>query len=179
METVDILIIVVDHLTTRFNTIGRWWLIVGIVAIGLADVAMTSFINHKDDLAFSFNQLETAARIVDLAAISPSRLPEDPDKFDEIISDLPASSNIRRHTVYARSTKAKFRIERPTHALSASTVAKISVASDCRTVTYPFAGEHYVVQVTDDMGCMMSTTARYGRDRLLAKVITNRRLWRP
>lgn len=168
----------VDHLTSRLNTLGRWWLIVGIVAIGLADVAVTSFINHKDDLAFSFNELETAARIVDLAAASPSRLPEDPDESDEIISavDLPASSNIRRHGFDARFTKAKFRIERPTHASSASAVAKISVASDCRTVTYPFAGEHYVVQVTDDMGCMMSTTARYGRDRLLAKVITN---WRP
>jgi hypothetical protein len=168
-----ILRVVVGQSSKRVNGVKRSMLVAGIVFVGLFDLAFTTFINHEELVRLPEQPPIEVADTVRSAAVT---VPLDIDPVDiEVLPQPPT-----RYT--ATSRPAKFRrtfIERKglndDHANLAGMNASLST---CRTVSYPFVGDGYIVQVTDDVGCLTSASLRSKRDHLIAKTFAPRqRRW--
>ena len=166
----------VDFVTNRLNNARQLMLIFGIVAVGLSNLVITSYINHKDDLSTSLAALQTAAHMIDRADVASSTLPLFSDRDSMATPAEPIVDKRKRRKMAFHPAVTNYRLTRPIVASLPTSIAHISVpAVDCTTTTFPFVGENYVVRVTDPTGCMSLSSMRYRKDRLLAKVLINKK----
>ena len=171
-----ILRVVVGQSSKRVNGVKQLMLIAGIVMVGLFDLAFTTFINHEELVRMpSQPPIEVANN--ELSASIPLPLDSDPDG-PVVLTDASVSP-----TRYAKV----FRSAKLTRNATVGTVARRSPIShrmdltslnaslsNCRTITYPFIGDEYVVQLTDDTGCLSSASLRSRRDHFIAKAFAPR-----
>ena len=170
----------VEQSIRRANGFKQWALIAGIIVIGLLDLAFTTFINLQDQVISPVPQVAIAS----FNESSPS-LPE-PQDVTEDQSKITLSSSQQQtrlasthYFVRARRTTVKDQSVRKVAEIDHASFADLKEpAAECRTVTYPFVGDYYVVRVTDDTNCLTSASLRSRQDRLVAKFILSKRISR-
>ena len=136
--------------------------------VGLLDLSVTTYLNIEDLSAMRV-VLPVDERSIDQLAF-PSDLFVEPGQ----IATAPADRSVRR----TKSTYSYDSRQSPDHRSQRNAMAVLKRPSagftgrrtaNCRTVTYPFIGEYYVVQVTDETGCLIGGSLRSSKIRLLAK----------
>ena len=137
------------------------------MSVGLLDLSVTTYLNIEDLSAMRV-VLPVDERSIDQLAF-PSDLFVEPGQ----IATAPADRSVRRtKSTYSydsrqspdhHSQRNAMALKRPFAGVTARRTA------NCRTVTYPFIGEYYVVQVTDETGCLTRGSLRSSKIRLLAK----------
>jgi len=165
----SILTNVVDHFTNRLNSYRQFWLIIGIITVGLLDLGLTTFIGLEDLSAMPF-VLPINERAHSPAALSPD-LFIDQDALSPSLPDATVASAGSVNRVRKDSRNQADRRGQKTGVIPKSSVALLSsVPVNCRTVKYPFVGENIVVRVTDEVGCLSSQSLPYTKDQSIAKV---------
>jgi hypothetical protein len=160
----SILTDMVDHSTSRFNTSRQWGLIIAIVAVGLLDVAVNSYLSNEEIVSLR-PTLPSTIHAIDQPDVSQTPLAPLPDQIETFAPPTTSGNTVRR---YAAAVKIDRRARMNKTAVPM--VANLrEPAANCQTVTYPFVGEYFVVRVTDGTGCFNSVTASYRADRLVAK----------
>jgi len=171
MGRTGILTFVVDRRSKRINRVQRYLLIVGIVAIGVLDVAFTSYLNGIDADPVAKSIVRTNAK--------PTNLPVASDPFEQPAaqaeltttaetSDSSSSSNESSHH-YLKASFSALENKKAHHKNSREQVASSAARFDCRIVSFPFIGTGVYVQVTDSSGCPTMNSSRNRRGNLLAK----------
>jgi len=127
--------------------------------VGLLDLSVTTYLNIEDLSAMRV-VLPVDERSIDQLAF-PSDLFIEPGQ----IITAPAARSVRelKSTGHRSQRNTVAVLKRPFAGVTARRTA------NCRTVTYPFIGEYYVVQVTDETGCLIGGSLRSSKIRLLAK----------
>ena len=172
----------VDRSSKRANKVQRWLLVVGIVAIGILDVAFTSYLNGLDS--------DPAAKTVSRTTVQPTNppvtndlleqpaAPDEPDAIAETSDNLPTANEISHH--YPKASLSGLQNKKVDHINLTSSRRQIALSApplDCRVVSYPFIGTGVYVQVTDSTSCVTVSTLRNKRGRLLAKTSASSTRW--
>ena len=165
----SILTDVVDHFTNKLNSYRQFWLIIGIITVGLLDLGLTKFIGLEDLSAMPF-VLPISERAQGPAVLAPN-LFIDQDAVSPSLPDVTMASARPVNRVRKDSRNQADRRGQKTGVIPKSSVALLSsVPVNCRTVKYPFVGENIVVRVTDEVGCLSSQSLPYTKDQSIAKV---------
>jgi hypothetical protein len=169
----------VGQLTNGLNTVKRIAVLSAIVAVGLLDLAVTTYISHEEIFDTPQNVVSRTGSFVAAPAVGSQPALAEVNTNDESLASVPV--NIGRTEPSVRATGFP-RIDRRRRFRNNVAAAVIPVklsqpAAECRAVSYPFVGDEYVVQVTDETACLTLTAARYRRDRLIAQVVPRRNRW--
>jgi hypothetical protein len=149
-----------------------------IVAVGILDVAVTTYISHEEMFDTSQNVISRTGQLVAPPIVENQLL----------LPDLDADSNlvaVRRNNVVvvARDIKAILprRVDRrlrPQNIIAAVVPLKSAQpVGGCQAVSYPFIGDEYVVEVTDNTSCLTQVASRYRRDHFIAQFVPRRYRW--
>jgi hypothetical protein len=175
IDGTGILTFVVDHSSKRINKFQRWLLVAGIIAIGVLDVAFTSYLNGLDADPVAKTAVRTNAPPASLpVASNPFEQPAAQDELTTTAetsdSSSPADEISNRYFKASLRTGQNRKFNHINSAASRRQLA-LSVAQpfDCRVVSYPFIGTGVYVQVTDSTGCPTMSRSRNRRGNLLAK----------
>jgi len=165
---------VVDQSSKRVNRVQRYLLIVGIVAVGVLDVAFTSYLNGIDGEPVSKTVARTSVHPTNPpVSIDPFEQPaaqDEPDTTSETSDSLSSTSEISHHYLKASSAAVEYKRGRHNSISSRRQIAFAAAPPlDCRVITYPFIGTGVYVQVTDNTSCLTARSSRNKRDLLFAK----------
>lgn len=174
IERIGILIFVVNQSSKRVNRLQRYLLIVGIIAVGVLDLAFTSYLNGIDAEPVSNTVARTnVSATTPPAAIDPfeQQAGQDDLTANAGTGDSPSSTSDSSHR-YLKASFSALENKRADHKHSISSrgqVASAAASLDCRIVTFPFIGTGVYVQVTDNTGCRIGDSSRNKRSPLFAK----------
>jgi hypothetical protein len=167
---VGILTFVVIQRLNKLNAVKRAMFVSAIVAVGLLDLGFTTYLSHEDLFDSPQNIVGKANALGAPSAIqSQITLPE----VDTAGTELDVANSGVRATWLGRTIR-QFREFRPRATVAALPVKFVQPATPCRTVSYPFVGDQYVVQVTDETACMNMTAAKFRREHLIAQNLPRR-----
>lgn len=161
----------VDHSSRRANKVKRWLLVTGIVAVGVLDVAVTTYLTNGDatDMtSSSVAKVDLRTKPAQTQTNESSAVPySDIDTEPAVTSNDDQSAYTNVVGSRRESSRRRFRNVREAKYRSV-TVNEVSEL-DCRTVAYPFVGTYYYVRVTDNVGCITTNVSRSRSDRLIAR----------
>ena len=158
----------------RINKVQRLLLVFGIVAVGVLDLAFTSYLNglddHPADLAAVRTNVQTRSAPLQNYPLERPAAQDGPD------TATPGDSFAEAHATSPRYFKASLstvRTRRSRYVTSSSSRSQIVAAApsqfDCRVVSYPYIGTGVYVQVTDSIGCLNASNYGNRGGRLLAR----------
>lgn len=166
----------VHRSSKRTNKVQRWLLVVGIITIGVLDVAFTSYLNGLDTDSVAKTTVPTNAPPASLpvagnAFEQPAATQDEPSLTAETSDNLSPANEISHHYLKASYSAVRNRmIDHKRSTVSNEQAASSAVPQfDCRLVTYPFIGTGIYVQITDSTNCLTLSSSRTKRDRLIAK----------
>jgi hypothetical protein len=134
---------------------------VGIVTIGLLDLAFSTYLRHQELMKQLTNlSVEVQSTEPDSLATISLSTPDNPDTSTAMEVSSPNSGAASRpdkpfHFLANRHSSAQL----GTYPRTAFAKWNLPIAS-CRTVSYSLINDSYVVRVTDDLGCLTTTLSK-------------------
>jgi hypothetical protein len=151
-------------------------LLLGIVAIGVLDLGFTTYVSHEDLFNSSPSLISKAKRLVSSPIEPPQATLPELDQDSMSVAAMPKETHIAERQFRSAPIGQIDRKAQPRKSITAA-VVHVNInqpAPACRVVSYPFIGDQYVVQVTDDTGCLTQIASKYRPNILLAQVMTRR-----